>query len=482
MRPSSPEKKVFSLTTPDLASTRPERSLRFTPRLSYKQRALRTLYTGLLIVAGNGPIAAPNVLAQTDPEQTNMQIVNLQAPPEEDGLGEETSPPLDDQAAIADTQEPAPIIAPTLVSTLETTPIPKPPLMFRFGADISDSNQLLIRHAASWTQNYWEENTGSITVYAFSGVDTLLDAYTIDCLCIPSSNLRAELQLPNHFTATAPGALLILASPRGTWEESSDNTRVQAITHSHFHAIQSLWSQWGVEPIWMAEGNADYSMAKVRSLNTFESFSDMRTYYKNQARFALTSLSNLETWRQDVHTLEQGEPYTLGFLATDMLATKYGEKSILAFWQAYGKARRAGQTWQAAFQNNFGISVNDFYSQFETQRASQFPPLSCGTLKNPNFTGTLRIEYCGSIDPYPTGSIWRPYIFCVAGFDLRNLTPQQRTNAMVLPSGGYFYDYVPTTHTNCEGVFIRDGTTSGSLNVTLKLPDGRNATTNFTPR
>lgn len=469
----NPEIKLSSLPAPDLASTRPSRHLRPYPRLSYKQRVLRTLYTGLLIAAPHSPLLLTSpVFAQSGPEQQNEQIVEPQP-----SLLSQT-----DEVA-GDIEEPIPlIIEPTLISTPEATPIPKPPLVFRFGADISDSDQQLIRHVASWTQNHWEESTGSITVYAFSNVNTLLDAYTIDCLCIPSSNLRTELQLPNHFTTTAPGVLLILASPRGTWGESTNNTKIQAITHSHFHAIQSLWSKWGVEPIWMAEGNADYSMTKVRSLNGFESFSDMLTYYKNQARFALTPLRNLETWQQDVHTLEQGEPYTLGFLATDMLATKYGEKSILAFWKTYGEALRADQTWQFAFQNTFGISENEFYNQFETQRASRFPPLTCKNLQNPNFTGTLILEYCGSIDPYPTGSVWRSYIFCVAGFDLSTLTSQHRINALILPKGGYFYDYVPTTHTNCEGVFIQDGTTSGSLNVTFKTPDGPSATASFIPR
>jgi len=372
---------------------------------------------------------------------------------------------------------------PTPTKTLTPTPTTTTGgTTFAFGSDVSTADRDLIRNNVDMTLRYWGPAAGSIKTYAFSNINNLLDTYSLDCLCIPNSNLRAELQLPNHFLTTAPGSLLILTSSTGEWGTASPNTKNQSITHSSFHSIQSAFSNWHVEPIYMAEGGADYSMSKVRSVNGYEPFADMRIYYKNQARFFSSLLSDFVTWRSGISTLEQAEPYTLGFLLSDMLAQQYGEPKILEFWRKYGDAVRVGQSWQAAIQNTWGISENQLYNMFESQRAAQFPPLTCGTLRNPNFSGSLMIESCGSIDLYPAGSNWRPYIFCVAGFDLRTLTPQQRTNALVLPTGGLFYDYVPTTHTNCEGVFLQDNTTSGSLNVTLSLPDGRSATTGFTPR
>lgn len=67
--------------------------------------------------------------------------------------------------------------------------------------------------------------------------------------------------------------------------------------------------------------------------------------------------------------------YTLGFFASDLLAKRAGDASIVEFWRRFASTPIGPQllwdskpSWQEAFRDAFGISVDAFYDEFNEWR------------------------------------------------------------------------------------------------------------------
>jgi len=259
--------------------------------------------------------------------------------------------------------------------------------VLRFGDDVQASDREFIQSAASWTQRYWGQPAGSVTVYAYTTLDALLYAFTQDCAC-PSqlstylTLFRSELAFPGHFTTTAQGAMLVWVYSEG-WRQSDRMTggaydRLRHLTHTQFHSIQRALGIGRTDPPWIAEGSAEYSMARVMAANGRMNFQAERASIASEVASMTTKLSDLEerTFQAPVRA-----PYALGFLAAEYLASKYGEQSILTYWRSLGAILKprydrgdyaAVGAWQEAFGQAFGLPVAEFYRQFEMYRAGGF--------------------------------------------------------------------------------------------------------------
>lgn len=114
-----------------------------------------------------------------------------------------------------------------------------------FGNEVSASDRNLITNLVEMTQRYWGAAAVPMRVYAFASVDELIGAYLRDCACQEPGNLRGELQAPGHWATTAPGALLIQASPTGAWGQTSARVteQVASLTPSFMPCIVT-W-RWG---------------------------------------------------------------------------------------------------------------------------------------------------------------------------------------------------------------------------------------------
>lgn len=76
-----------------------------------------------------------------------------------------------------------------------------------------------------------------------------------------------------------------------------------------------------------------------------------------------SSLSALETYSgMDCC----GLAYSRGMFAANYLTGQYGLPEVMSFLKDAGSN---GMTWQAAFQKNFGITYDNFYSNFEPYSA-----------------------------------------------------------------------------------------------------------------
>ena len=67
--------------------------------------------------------------------------------------------------------------------------------------------------------------------------------------------------------------------------------------------------------------------------------------------------------------------YPLGFMAVDFLVDNFGDLSALPALVSFYDEIGPGTTWQDAFWSTFGISIDEFYAEFEAYRHEHFPPL-----------------------------------------------------------------------------------------------------------
>lgn len=143
------------------------------------------------------------------------------------------------------------------------------------------------------------------------------------------------------------------------------NPRV-VILHEYFHTLQSWLSQrLDSIPTWLVEGSADYFSFRIASDQGLVLTSRNATFDGERAdrvTFAKT--------RQPLSTYESAfgnyDAYATGFLATDYLVDNYGStKSIQDIWVALKDRPR---DWKRAFSKIYGISVDQFYAEFEAYR------------------------------------------------------------------------------------------------------------------
>ena len=133
-------------------------------------------------------------------------------------------------------------------------------------------------------------------------------------------------------------------------------------THEYFHVLQKalMASYESVDIIgtrWLLEGTAEHAQAlylEARGIATYDS------------RLAAA----IEAARkQDVALTDYAATYTLGPIAVDWLVQRAGATSFIELWRHIPKA----PTWQDAFRDVFGLSLDEFYELFEAYRAEVAP-------------------------------------------------------------------------------------------------------------
>ena len=145
----------------------------------------------------------------------------------------------------------------------------------------------------------------------------------------------------------------------------------RAIGHEYSHAIQEyLAPSVHGGPAWLIEGVANLWSAQyheARGDRTYETHIHETTLPLAQGTPVLLQ-SMEDTLAVDGFTTPN---YSVAHLAIDRLVALAGEDRTFRYHQE----RATYQTWQDAFQNVFGLSVEDFYEDFAEHRAEVAPPL-----------------------------------------------------------------------------------------------------------
>jgi hypothetical protein len=130
------------------------------------------------------------------------------------------------------------------------------------------------------------------------------------------------------------------------------------------------------QPYWLTRGDAHYARAAFKAGTGATSYDEefrLRTAAAHESSATLRQIATLEGWQ----TAGNSESLALSLLAVDWLVMHAGERSLLEYVRLLPRGDagdddhepRAG-SWEAAFEQAFGLTPDDFYDQFETYRAT----------------------------------------------------------------------------------------------------------------
>ncbi len=110
-------------------------------------------------------------------------------------------------------------------------------------------------------------------------------------------------------------------------------------------------------PLWFAEGNANFFGFAMAQISLKDSYLSGRS---SQVDMYMQSSSR----PLKEHVFWDSNPYGIGQAAAEYLVASVGMKKVMDVYSKVG----SGQTFAAAFQESIGISVEDFYTLFESVR------------------------------------------------------------------------------------------------------------------
>jgi hypothetical protein len=154
------------------------------------------------------------------------------------------------------------------------------------------------------------------------------------------------------------------------WRNSTSLQRRQAMFHEWVHIVQQLEAPYGLGPVWLTEGSAEWAAWDAMIRKGLASRSSIKDLYVRGARFVdadrkLKQLEGQRFYRSDPDGLD----YALGYVAVDLLHPAKGWRTIVSFYRALGD----GYHWREDFRAVFGVSLSRFYRTFEADRANGFP-------------------------------------------------------------------------------------------------------------
>ena len=161
------------------------------------------------------------------------------------------------------------------------------------------------------------------------------------------------------------------------------------LAHEYFHVLQFYVSRQhpsaNGSPAWLTEGTAQYATDLYWRDRRGDADDRVRVLWWRESLSLDERLPALEGWQPFYATGDVG--YWLGALAVDWLVRhaaalsdnapftplEPGGLELREEWDAhfeYYQLRRSSYSWQAAFKEAFGISVDDFYTAFEEYRTA----------------------------------------------------------------------------------------------------------------
>ena len=276
-----------------------------------------------------------------------------------------------------------PTPAPTAIPTPTPTPIPRaasPPPTWIFAEGISERHQAILREEMESVRAYFSdrfdgEATGfTVLVGEYEAMSPIfLDLTGGDLSSVGvSPDLRGS-----HAWVTGGHVLCILY---GYDHDLSLRYGTEALLHEYFHVLQSQLAsgseQYGQSPFWLVEGLAVY--AEYAAYAEHSGGRDPWTVlapYESLAIRGAREPDFLENLSAELARIEdaasfQGHgshldwtSYELSFIASVFLIEEQAreEDSLVNYWKLLGNR----STWQQAFEEAFGISLDGFYAAFD---------------------------------------------------------------------------------------------------------------------
>ena len=144
---------------------------------------------------------------------------------------------------------------------------------------------------------------------------------------------------------------------------------MEGMAHEYVHALHLELSKGRSGTRWLIEGIAQYFTAVYMAAHNeaYTAASSLRAT-RDLARHTTVTLQSTEN---DI-TASDGVRYALSTVATEYLEFLAGEKALWNFYLQFARS----ESWEEAFEEAFGFSLDDFYLAFEAHRALTSPPWS----------------------------------------------------------------------------------------------------------
>ena len=143
-----------------------------------------------------------------------------------------------------------------------------------------------------------------------------------------------------------------------------------SFVHEYFHTLQlaeyneryyTFAPLKDSGPRWLLEGAAKYAENRYLDVRGFDS-------YDAQRAMMIRYMTQVDVTLRGSTIYDSVAPYFLGMLAWEWLVEKAGDFSLLGYYR--NRALHANP--EAAFQATFGLTLEEFYEEFEAWRAAGF--------------------------------------------------------------------------------------------------------------
>ncbi len=278
-----------------------------------------------------------------------------------------------------------------------TDTLTTPPPRWIFAGDIPEWHRTILRDEMEYVRAFFKDRYGvestDFTVMVGADYEALAPAYLeVVGLEIIDWGVRGSVE------PSAKGGAAVMLMYRHITDEQFSQVR-NAIAHEYFHVLQGqlhsgfAQSQGGEiawtlhtsgTPWWLGEGLAtwadyEYSRNRVDFRPFFSNFHidgrytpyrDISQHLRGQdasiASADLEAIENPGVFR----CIFAFYSYSLAFAASTFLMEQAEEDSYVSFWKLLGER----PTWRHAFEEAFGIGVDEFYVKFDEWLPEQLTP------------------------------------------------------------------------------------------------------------
>ena len=300
------------------------------------------------------------------------------------------------------TPSPVPTPTPTVTPSPVPTPIPtpqaakSPPPTWIFAGDISEEHRTILRDemeaVRAWFSAQQDVEASHFTVLVGATAEELApefrDVAGRDLLggYVPPGYSGPSSLLPDPYITTADDGrpIMVLIYEANPFDELKDS-----IAHEYFHVLQhqllaSRHDLSDVEPYWLEEGTAqyaDHAYSQSRSgrrpfigdrFSPYEDLDDAINLKEIATPRYLEFLATETNFRSscDLGGIHPIFTYAFAFAGAQLLVEKTGEGSIVDFW----KLLEQRPTWQQAFEEAFGMAIEDFYGHSRSGSRNSYRP------------------------------------------------------------------------------------------------------------
>ena len=250
-------------------------------------------------------------------------------------------------------------------------PVPAAPATYVLGAELTPSQQALVRRGIDAGARYYRAALGRelppFGVWAYADLEAMIRAYAESR---PTSADDARRLWEGGQVGHALTRKVWLG-PR--WFSNPVVSALKIAAHEAFHLLQyevvgeRPLSASGLDqipsagPWWLAEGTAEYFAYLAVAEDGAARFTDLRAQWVRSTKASSATLRALATLRGQ---RENPAPYDIYALATELLLSSRDPKLVFTYYEAIAR----GVPWPDAFSATFGRTFDAFVDEFEAFR------------------------------------------------------------------------------------------------------------------